>query len=107
MDPQRKEKLELHLKELAATFLERESNKTALITVTRVEVFDRGRSAMVYITVLPDAAEVAALSFAKRKRAELRGFMKPHLNTRTIPFLDVTIDSGEKARQNIETLLKE
>lgn len=106
MDDRRKEKLELHVKELAALFLERESNRTALITVSRVEIFDRGRNATIYITVLPESAEASALSFVKRKRQELRDFIKPQLNTRVIPFLDVTIDTGEKARQNIDTLLK-
>ncbi|HSE56574.1 MAG TPA: hypothetical protein VLB02_00590 [Candidatus Paceibacterota bacterium] len=104
---ERNEKIELRIKELAALFFGRESNRTALITVTRVVVADRGRSAMIYVTVLPESAEAGALSFAKRKRAELREFVKEQLNIHPIPFLDVTIDSGEKARHTIDVLLKE
>ncbi len=97
----------MHLKEIIATFLERESNRTNLLTVTRVLLGDRGKRALVYLTVLPESAEESALSFAKRKRAEMREFIKPYLNTKTIPFLDVAIDTGEKARQTIDALLKE
>ena len=107
MDERRKEKFELHIRELVATFLGRESNRTALITVSRVVLLERGRKAIIYITVIPESAEEAALGFVKRKRQELRDFIKPYLNTRTIPFLDVAIDTGEKARQTIDALLKE
>lgn len=107
MEERRKEKIELHLKELAASFLGKEANRTAIITVTRVELLDRGRSAIIFITVLPESSEETALSFTKRKRAELRSFIKPYLNLKTIPFLDFKIDSGEKARQTIDALLKE
>jgi ribosome-binding factor A len=107
MNEGRKEKIEEQVREISARFIERESNKTALITVTRVEVYERGRSATVYFSVLPVASEEAALNFLKRKRAELREAVKKQMNVRTIPFIDVAIDSGEKARQTIDALLKE
>lgn len=106
MENGKKEKLENHIKELVASFIERESNKTALITVTRVEMLEKGRSATVYISVLPESGEESAINFLKRKRHDMRTVVKKGINVHTIPFLDVVIDKGEKARHTIETLLK-
>jgi ribosome-binding factor A len=107
MEHNRSEKIAIHIKEIASTFIERESNKSALISITRVEMADRDRSAMIYISVLPESGELSALNFLKRKRAEMRDAIKARLRVRTIPFLDVQIDSGQKALHNIEALLKE
>jgi ribosome-binding factor A len=104
---ERSEKIQEAIREAAARFIERESNKTALITVTRVELADRGRSATIYITVMPEDGEDSALNFLKRKRPELREAIKASLNIRTIPFLDVAIDNGAKALHTIEALLRE
>jgi ribosome-binding factor A len=103
----RTEKIEEQIREIAARVIERESNKTALITITRVELFECGRKAMVYISVLPESGEDSAINFLKRKRAEIREEVKKRLNIRTIPFLDTAIDTGEKARRTIDELLKE
>lgn len=107
MENSRSEKIATHIKEIASTFIERESNKSALISITRVEMMDRDRSAMIYISVLPESGELSALNFLKRKRADMRDAIKERLRVRTIPFIDVQIDSGQKALHNIEALLKE
>lgn len=107
MDTGKQEKVESQIAQLAALFIERESNKTALITVTRVEVIDRGRSATIYISVLPESGEESALNFLKRKRHDLRTVIKKGINMINIPFIDVQIDKGEKARQTIDALLYE
>ncbi len=106
MSIDRSHKIEEQIKETLASFIERESNKTALITITRVELQERGRSAMIYISVMPVDGEDSAVNFLKRKRKEMRELIKKGLNLRTIPFLDVSIDTGQKALQNIEDLLK-
>ncbi len=103
----RNDKIEEQIKEIAARVVERESNKTALITITRVELFERGRKAMLFISVLPESGEDSAINFLKRKRKEIREEVKQRLNIRTIPFLDAVIDVGEKARRHIDELLKE
>lgn len=103
----RTEKIQDQIREIAARVIERESNKTALITITRVELFERGRKAMLYISVLPENGEESAINFLKRKRAEIRDEVKKRMNIRTIPFLDTAIDTGEKARRAIDELLKE
>ncbi|MES2224357.1 MAG: ribosome-binding factor A [Patescibacteria group bacterium] len=103
----RDQKIEEQVKEMAARVIERESNKTALITVNRVELFEKGRRATIYITVMPETGEESALNFLKRKRADMRDEIKKHLKIRTIPFLDVEIDLGEKASRRIDELLKQ
>lgn len=95
------------IKELGAKFLSRETNKTSLITVTGASVSPDLKRATLYITVLPEAKEREALGFAKRKRAELREFLKKNMNVKVTPFLEVEIDKGEKNRQRIDQLLRD
>ena len=106
MDTGRKTKIEEQLKEITAGVIERESNKTALITVTHVELEARGREATIYISVMPESGEQSAINFLKRLRPELRDAVKRTMNIGTIPFLDVAIDTGEKARNTIDALLR-
>ena len=101
----RKQKKEEQIKEIVARFIERESNKTALITVTRVELDEKGRTGTIYISVMPETGEDSALNFLKRKRIEIKEALKNGLAIHPIPFIDVAIDEGEKARQTIDALL--
>lgn len=91
---------------LTAQFLEEESNRTSLITVTNFELSPSLAKGTAFISVYPESAEVAALGLAKRKRSELRDYIKNHSRTRTIPRLDFEIDQGEKNRQRIDELLR-
>ena len=95
------------IKELSAQFLGREGNHTSLITVTGATCSPDLRRATIFITVLPSSKEKAALEFAKRQRKALREFLKKNLPIKTIPFLDIVIDLGEKNRQKIDELLRE
>ncbi|MDQ3075723.1 MAG: ribosome-binding factor A [bacterium] len=104
---ERNEKIAQLVKELSATFLGRENNKTSLITVTSCNTSPDLKKATVFITVLPDNKEHDALEFAKRKRPELREFLKKNMQTKIIPFIDIMIDKGEKNRQKIDELLRE
>jgi ribosome-binding factor A len=99
-------KIANQIKELAAEFLGRENNRTSLITVTSCNTSPDLKKATVFITVLPDAKEHDALDFSKRKRADLRDFLKGKMKTKTIPFIDIQIDNGEKHRQKIDELLR-
>ena len=85
--------------------MEKENNRTSLITVTSASVSRDFKKATVFITVLPDSKEKAALLFVKRKRSELRDYLKKFLKTRNAPFVDIEIDYGEKNRQRIDELL--
>jgi len=95
------------IRELSAQYLNRENNHTSLITVTNCNVSPDLKKGTIFITVLPESKEHDALEFAKRKRPELRDFLKKNMSTKVIPFIDIMIDAGEKNRQKIDELLRE
>lgn len=103
----RTEKVANFIKQLSAQFLSRENNKTSLITVTHATCSPDLKRGTIYITVLPLSKEHDALEFAKRKRPELREFLKKNMETKIIPFIDIDIDKGEKNRQKIDELLRQ
>lgn len=103
----REEKIANHIRELAATFIEREALNTSLITVTRVVLAKGGKHAKVFITALPKEKENAAFGFVKRNLGAMREFIQSRLKIHPIPYLDVEIDEGEKNRQKIDELLRE
>jgi len=102
----RNEKIKNNIKELAATYIEREAGPTSMITVTRVILSPDGKRATIMISVLPREKENAAYGFIKRNLGELRKNIAKSLKINPIPFLDVQIDEGEKHRQRIDELLK-
>ena len=103
---QRNEKVANQIKEMAAQFLSRESNRTSLITITSVTCSPDLKYATLFITVLPDTKENNALHFVQRNLKDLREFLKKNLPIKIIPFLEVAIDLGEKNRQKIDELLQ-
>ena len=101
----RGEKITNHIRELAATYIEREAGVTSMITVTRVLLSSDNKRATIMISVLPREKEKAAYGFIKRNLGELRKYITKGLRINPIPFLDVEIDEGEKNRQKIDELL--
>lgn len=101
----RNEKIQNHIKELSALFIEREAGPTSLITVTRVIMTPDNRKAKIMISVLPREKEKAAYGFIRRNLGELRKYVTKNLKVNPIPFLDIEIDEGEKNRQKIDELL--
>jgi ribosome-binding factor A len=99
------EKLISLLTQLAAEFLNRQSNGASLITVTNCSISDDWKNATVFITVLPDEKEAEALNFAKRQRSELRDYIKDHSKLGTLPFIEIEIDEAEKSRRRIDDLI--
>jgi ribosome-binding factor A len=101
----RKEKITNLIKELSATFIERESGNSSIITVTRVLLTPDNKKANILITVLPKEKENAALNFIKRNLGEMRIYISEKLKINPVPFLSVSIDTGEINRQKIDELL--
>ncbi len=101
------EKIMEEVKHLAAEYISRESNRVSLVTVTNIMVSEDTKRATLYISVLPEDKENDALFFLKRKRTEMRDFIKERIRSRVIPFLDIEIDVGEKHRERIEQLIRE
>ena len=104
---ERNEKVANQIKELAAQFLERENDRTSLITVMYATCSPNLKRATIFITVFPVTKENSALMFVKRRLKDLREFLKKNMPIKIIPFLDVAIDLGEKNRQKIDELLRE
>ena len=100
-------KLEEALLHAAAPFVQSLSNRTSLITLTRVILSEKGDYAIIYMTVMPTEKEKEALEFLRRQRFDLRDFIKKNIRTRMIPRVDFAIDLGEKNRQKIDELSRE
>lgn len=106
MATERQEKMNRELTKLMATFIERESNRTSLITVTRCDISPNFKNLIVYLSVLPEDKEDQVLQFMDRRKWDARDYIKKNLNMRVIPFVKFTIDSGEKNRRHITELLR-
>lgn len=101
----RKKKLEEEIRKIVSSFINEHTNRTSLITVTRVDVSPNLAKVDLYVTVFPESGEESALNFLKRKRPEVKEAIKRGMNIRRIPFVDFEIDMGEKNRQKINELL--
>lgn len=101
----REEKIKDLIKEVASRFLNIESNRVSMVTVTNVGISNDGKCATIFFTVYPNSKEKAVLDFVKRKRAEFRDFAKKNTRVGRIPFFDFEIDAGEKHRQKIDVIL--
>ena len=93
------------LRNLTAEFLNHESNRTSLITVTDVNLTKDARSAIILISVFPENKTKGALDFVKRRRKDLSKYIKTHGKLKRIPRFDFDIDYGEQNRQHIDKLL--
>ena len=103
---QKDDKLKEIIRELAAEYFSRESNRQSLITVTGIELFNRGSKARILITVLPEEQEEAAVSFIHRQLTEFRQHVMEHSRIGHVPYFEVAIDVGEKNRQRIDEIEK-
>lgn len=99
------ERINKEMKKLFADFIERESNKVSLVTVTRCEISSDRKNIDVLFSVLPVEDEQKVLSFLNRRKWDARDYMKKRIQTRVIPFVHFKIDEGEKNRQKIDQLL--
>lgn len=105
MPSERQSKMSELIRQYSATFIEQESTPQSLITVTRVDISPDFKNATIFFTTLPEREEKTALLFLQRKRSDLRDYLKKHLKTRIIPFIDIRLDEGERNRQKIDALL--
>lgn len=104
---QKQEKMEKELRRVVSDFLKRQTNKTSLITITKIDLSPDFKRAVIYITVLPEEKERAGLSFITRHLHGLREYVKKNLKTRIIPMFSVEVDEGEHNRQKIDELLRQ
>jgi ribosome-binding factor A len=103
-NPNRHEKMREALREVAAEFLAREAGPQSLITVTSASLSSEGRRGTVFITVLPESAEAAALAFANRNRGEFGQFFEKRIRGVSVPRVEFALDRGEKSRQRLDDI---
>jgi ribosome-binding factor A len=97
-------KLSAEIAREAARFLEQESNRTALITVTGVELNSKNQRATILLSIMPESEEERAVEFANRRAGEFRNFLGQAARMRRLPEISFILDKGEKNRQRIEEL---
>lgn len=102
----RQEKFKELIKNLAAQFLQEESNYTSLITVTSVDISQDLKRSTIFVSIYPESNEESAFNFLKRKRSDFKKYVKLKARMKIIPFFDFEIDKGEKNRQRIDELLR-
>jgi ribosome-binding factor A len=91
----------------AAEYFGIESNRDSLMTVTKTDILNKGKRAIVFFTALPREKEDEALQFAKRRRNDFRQFIMKKKSFGFVPRVDFCIDEGEHNRQRIDELLNE
>lgn len=92
------------MKELAAEFISRESNRNSLITVTRMSLADHEDHATIFISVLPETQEKAVMDFLSRQLSDFREFVKSKIQNGKIPVFTFKIDEGSKLARKIDEL---
>ena len=103
---ERQLKVEQQVLGIVQDYFQRESSGASMITITRTEVSKDMKHGTIFMTVLPEDKEDAAINFAKRMRSELRHYVMKRLPIKVIPFFEVEIDYGEKNRLHVDELLR-
>lgn len=107
MKGSRLEKLNKEMRKAFGEFIERESNKQSLVTVTRCDTAPDLSNVIVYVSVFPTDAEKQVINFLNRRKYDARSYMKKRVVSRVIPQVNFMIDLGEKNRQHIDQLLRD
>ncbi len=105
--PYRKEKIVGVVGHAASEFIQRESNRRSLITVTNVSLSTDFQKATIFVTVFPDQEEAGAMEFLKRNLNEFRDYVKEKTSLQHIPWFNFEIDRGEKKRQRFDEVSRE
>lgn len=101
---QKNNKIKEIIRELAANFFSKTSNRQSMITVTDISLNNKSNKAEILITVLPETMTEKALNFAHRQLSEFREYVKENSRLARIPYFEVKLDIGEKNRQRIEDI---
>ncbi|NCO62157.1 hypothetical protein COZ82_00465 [Candidatus Kaiserbacteria bacterium CG_4_8_14_3_um_filter_38_9] len=95
------------IKEIVANFIQQEADSNPLITVTNVTISPDYHQATIFFTTIPSDREADALIFLKRQAKEMRGFVKKKSKLKIIPYLEFSVDYGERHRQHIDEIAQE
>lgn len=73
------------IKKAASEFINVESNRRSMITVTSVHLDKRGSLVDIFVSVFPETGTQAATDFLNRNRDEFKKYLKKHVSLRNIP----------------------
>lgn len=107
MHNDRHDQIAEQLAHFAADFVRKEANTDPLITITRADVAKDYANATIFFTTIPSEREDDAAVFLKRMGKEMRRHIMKHMRVKKIPFLEFSVDYGERHRQNIDELVRE
>lgn len=99
------EKMASLISKFAAEYFCLESSRDSLMTITKTDILDRGKKAVIFFTTFPREKEAAALEFARRRKRDFRQFVIAKKSFGFTPQMDFAIDLGEYNRQRIDELL--
>ena len=95
------------IQKLAADFISRNIDIAgALVTVIRVEISPGFSQAHIFFSVWPETKEREVINGLRNNFGGFYEYMKKNLKIKYMPVFKFEIDSGEKARFKIESLLK-
>ena len=95
------------IQKLAADFISRNIDIAgALVTVIRVEISPGFSQANIFFSVWPEEREREVLRALKNNFGGFYEYVKKNLKIKYMPVFKFEIDSGEKARFKIESILK-
>lgn len=100
----RQEKVNSLLKNLAASFLSRETI-SAIVSIIRIETSKDLKSAKLFISIFPETKEKEVLDLMNEKKNDLRKYIGSQIRMKFLPTFEFEIDKGEKSRKRIEELL--
>lgn len=95
------------LLKFAAEYFEIEAGTDSLITITRADILNKGKRAVIFFTALPREKEAEALKFAVRRQNDFRKFVMSKKSFGFAPRVEFCIDLGEHNRQRIDELSNE
>jgi len=104
---ERQIKVNQSLTKIVSDFINENSNRQSLITVTHCDVSPDLRNAVAYISILPEDKEGPAFDFLQRREHDLFDFAKKRSELRRTPRIKFAIDYGEKNRQRIQDISRE
>ena len=96
----RDERFTSALASAAALFINRESNRRSLITVTRVEIEDGGKIARIFVSVMPQNQTRAVADFLSRQQQEFIAFLRTQARFHIIPRVTLLPDPEMMGAEN-------
>lgn len=100
----RHERIVDELKKQITAFIQKESNRQSMITVTNIYLSKDFKKADFFVTVFPEAGEVAAMDFLERNQRHARAYIKNNSKLARLPFITFKLDNGEKSRQRLDEI---